>query len=256
MTPEREGRGPRQDKAGPVLRSEAKGKAETEPKRSGPSWKKTATRMRKEAQPETADRTLAPDEPEAVVSPPGDSLEAPRPVETAPPAESPVSDGGGAPAPDVPVEDGPKYRQQSRREAASGQSVPKQQPFRQESKQARPADKLRHDGDDSDGGSGGATSPPEPEPLRKARLRMEQRRGKADVAREKLANQKPCKPPGPVRRAAGLAGRGCGQKGSAVYQAAHPHPSGADGAAGGEPLQQSGGKLPIPTGCSGAPGAE
>ena len=208
MTPEREGRGPRQDKAGPVLRSEAKGKAETEPKRSGPSWKKTATRMRKEAQPETADRTLAPDEPEAVVSPPGDSLEAPRPVETAPPAESPVSDGGGAPAPDVPVEDGPKYRQQSRREAASGQSVPKQQPFRQESKQARPADKLRHDGDDSDGGSGGATSPPEPEPLRKARLRMEQQRGKADVAREKLANQKPCKPPGPVRRAAGLAGRG------------------------------------------------
>ena len=54
MTPEREGRGPRQDKAGPVLRSEAKGKAETEPKRSGPSWKKTAARMRKEAQPETA----------------------------------------------------------------------------------------------------------------------------------------------------------------------------------------------------------
>ena len=42
MTPEREGRGPRQDKAGPVLRSEAKGKAkaEAEPKRSGPSWKK------------------------------------------------------------------------------------------------------------------------------------------------------------------------------------------------------------------------
>ena len=37
---------------------------------------------------------------------------------------------------------------------------------------------------------------------------MEQRRGKADSAKEKLANQKPCKPPGPVRRAADLAGRG------------------------------------------------
>ena len=213
----------RQDKTGPALRSEAKGKAETEPKRSGPSWKKTAARMRKEAQPETAGRTLAPDEPEAVVSPPGDSLEAPRPVETAPTAESPVSDGGGAPAPDVPVEGGPKYRQQSRREAASGQSVPKQQPFRQESKQARPADKLHHNGDGAGGSSsGGGTSPPEPEPLRKARLRMEQRRGKADAAREKLANQKPCKPPGPVRRAAGLAGRGVhGYVHGKIFQVEH-----------------------------------
>ena len=224
MTPEREGRGPRQDKAGPVLRSEAKGKAkaETEPKRSGPSWKKAAARMRKEAQPETAGRTLAPDEPETVASPPGDSLEAPRPVETAPPAEAPVSDGGGAPAPDVPVEDGPKYRQQSRREAASGQRVPKQQPFRQESKQARTADKLRHDGDGAGGSSSGGASPPEPEPLRKARLRMEQRRGKADAAREKLANQKPYKPPGPVRRAAGLAGRGVhGYVHGKIFQVEH-----------------------------------
>ena len=220
MTPEREGRGPRQDKAGPVLRSEAKGKAkaEAEPKRSGPSWKKTAARMRKEAQPETVGRTSAPDEPETVVSPPGDSSEFPRPVEIAPPAEAPVSDGDG-----VPAEDGPKYRQQSRREAASGQSVPKQQPFRQESKQTRPADKLHHNGDGAGGSSsGGGTSPPEPEPLRKARLRMEQRRGKADAAREKLANQKPYKPPGPVRRAAGLAGRGVhGYVHGKIFQVEH-----------------------------------
>ena len=220
MTPEREGRGPRQDKAGPVLRSDAKGKAkaEAEPKRSGPSWKKTAARMRKEAQPETVGRTSAPDEPETAVSPPGDSSEFPRPVETAPPAEAPVSDGDG-----VPAEDGPKYRQQSRREAASGQSVPKQQPFRQESKQTRPADKLHHNGDGAGGSSsGGGTSPPEPEPLRKARLRMEQRRGKADAAREKLANQKPYKPPGPVRRAAGLAGRGVhGYVHGKIFQVEH-----------------------------------
>ena len=164
--------------------------------------------MRKEAQPETVGRTSAPDEPEAAASPSRDSSEVPRPVETVPPAEAPVPDGSGAPAPGVPVEASPKYRQQSRREAASGQSVPKQQPFRQESRQARPADKLRHDGDGAGGGSGGAASSPEPEPLRKARLRMEKQRGKADAAREKLANQKPYKPSGPVRRAAGLAGRG------------------------------------------------
>ena len=209
MTPEREGRSPRQDKAGPALRSEAAGKAKAEPKRGGPSWKKTAARMRKEAQPETSGQTSAPDEPEAAASPSGDSSEVPLPVETAPPAEAPAPDGGGVPAPAVPVEDSPKYRQQSRREAASGQSVPKQQPFRQESRQARPADKLRHDGDGAGGSSsGGGASAPEPEPLRKARLRMEKQRGKADAAREKLANQKPYKPPGPVRRAAGLAGRG------------------------------------------------
>ena len=175
--------------------------------------------MRKEAQPETAGQTSAPDEPEAAASPSGDSSEVPRPVETGPPAEAPVPDGGGAPAPDVPVEDSPKYRQQSRREAASGQSVPKQQPFRQESRQARPADKLRHDGD---GSGGGADSAPEPEPLRKARLRMEKQRGKADAAREKLANQKPYKPPSLVRRAAGLAGRGVhGYVHGKIFQVEH-----------------------------------
>lgn len=78
--------------------------------------------MRKEAQPETVGRTSAPDEPEAAASPSRDSSEVPRPVETVPPAEAPVPDGSGAPAPGVPVEASPKYRQQSRREAASGQS--------------------------------------------------------------------------------------------------------------------------------------
>ena len=222
MTPEREWRGPRQAKSGPALRSEAKGKAEAEPKRGGPSWKKAAARMKKEAQPETAGQTLAPDEPEAAASPLGDSSEVLRPAETVPPAEAPVPDGGGAPAPGVPVEDSPKYRQQSRREAASGQSVPKQQPFRQESRQARPADKLRHDEDGAGGGSGGAASAPEPEPLRKARLRMEKHRGKADAVREKLVNQKPYKPPGPVRRAAGLAGRGVhGYVHGKIFQVEH-----------------------------------
>ena len=223
MTPEREGRGPRQDKAGPALRSEAAGKAKAEPKRGGPSWKKAAARMRKEAQPETSGQTSAPDEPETAASPSGDSSEIPRPAETVPPAEAPVPDGGGAPAPGVPVEDSPKYRQQSRREAASGQSVPKQQPFRQESRQARPADKLRHDGDGAGGSSsGGGASAPEPEPLRKARLRMEKQRGKADAAREKLAGQKPYKPPGLVRRAAGLAGRGVhGYVHGKIFQVEH-----------------------------------
>ena len=56
------------------------------------------------------------------------------------------------------------------------------------------------------GGSSGVSGTDNP--LRKARLRMENQRGKADAAREKLTRQKPYKPPGPVRRAVGLAGRG------------------------------------------------
>lgn len=190
MTAEREGRRVRQDRAEPALRSEVKGKVEAEPKQSGPSWKKTAARMRAEPRQETAEPS--PGGAERVSDVPGASSEVPR------------SDGA-APTPAANTEDCPRYRQQSSREAASGQSVPKRQPFRQESRQARPADKLRHDGD-AVGGSSGVSGTDNP--LRKARLRMENQRGKADAAREKLTRQKPYKPPGPVRRAVGLAGRG------------------------------------------------
>lgn len=44
--------------------------------------------------------------------------------------------------------------------------------------------------------------------LNKSKLRMEKRGGKLEVAREKLANQKPPKRPGPVKRVGRAAGRG------------------------------------------------
>ncbi|WP_279067955.1 C40 family peptidase [Intestinimonas butyriciproducens] len=217
MRPEREGRGPRQDKAAPALRSDAKDKAEAEPKRVGPSWKKTARRIMAEAQPETA--APAAMEPESVLNVPGDSSEVPRPSDVvSPPAAAPAPDRSG-----VSGEDGPKYRRQSKREAASGQSVPKRQPLRQESRTDSPADKLHHDdGGGAGGRSGGdeAGSAPEPEPLRKSRLRMEKRETKLNKSREKLASQKPYKPPGPVRWAAGLAGRSVhGYVHGKIYQA-------------------------------------
>ena len=231
MTPEREGRGPRQDKADPTLRFDNGKDKEvaTASGRPAGAWKKAAARVRAEAQAETA---TAPDAPEAAADLPGDASEFPWPGGTAPPVEAPVSDRGGDPVSGAPAEDSPKYRHQSKREAASGQSVPKQQVFRQESRQARPADKLRHDGVGADNGprSDGAASAPEPEPLRKARLRMEKQRGKADAAREKLAGQKPYKPPGPVRRAAGLAGRGVhGYVHGKIFQVEHEN-AGTEGA--------------------------
>lgn len=180
MTPEREGRGPRQDRAEPALRFDGKGKEE--PKAGGRpagAWKKASARIRAaEAQPETA--APAPNAP-------GTS-----PVEKAPRptgADPPIEGGAGA----APVEGN---------SAPLGQSVPK---YRQESRQAQPADKLHHGG--NTGGAADGNSP-EPQKLRKARQRMEHFDGKRNTAREKLARQKPYKPPGPVRRVAGYAGRG------------------------------------------------
>ena len=65
----------------------------------------------------------------------------------------------------------------------SGQSVPKSRKskFRQKSQQQKTAE---------------------------SKLRMERRGKKLDAARKKLAKQKPLKPKGPVRRVAGVAGRG------------------------------------------------
>lgn len=196
MTPEREGRGPRQDKAESALRFDGKGKEE--PKAGGRpagAWKKTSARIRAtEAQPETS--TPAPNAP-------GTS-----PVEEAsrPAAADTTMEGGtgAAPAEGASGQSVPKYRQRSHREDTAHQSS-FQGKYRQESQQARPADKLRH-GKNTEGGSGGNT--PEPELLRKARLRMEKRETKLNGNREKLASQKPYKPPGPVRQVAGYAGWG------------------------------------------------
>ena len=64
MTPEREepGRGPRQDKADPALRFEAKGKEEVKAGGRGQSWKKAAARMSQEQRPPEAE-PVAPLDP-------------------------------------------------------------------------------------------------------------------------------------------------------------------------------------------------
>ena len=181
MTPEREGRGPRQDKAEPALRFEGKGKEE--PKAGGRSWKKASARIRAaEAQPETAAPVPGAPGPEAQ-TPDTPIEEAPRPAGADPPIEGGV---GSAPAEGALGQSVPKYRQRSRR-ADSAQPSASQGKYRQESRRARPADKLHHGGNTSGGAAGGA--PPEPEPLRKSRLRMEKRETKLNKSREKLALQ-------------------------------------------------------------------
>ena len=79
--------------------------------------------------------------------------------------------------------------------------------FRQESKQSRPSDRLHHDGDSTGTGPKNGAPTPEPEKLRKTRQRMEYREAKLNTAKGKLERQKPSKAPGPIKRAAGFAGR-------------------------------------------------
>ena len=84
----------------------------------------------------------------------------------------------------------------------SGQSVPKSK-FRRKSQQQKTAE---------------------------SKLRMERRGEKLDAAREKLAKQKPPKPKGPVRRVAGVAGRGVhGFVHGKIYEVEHEN-VGAEGA--------------------------
>ena len=82
MTPEREGRGPRQDKADPALRFDGKGETAEESKAGGRSWKKASARMRAEA-PATDKPEQGPQAPYA----PGEP-------ETSPTGEAPRSTGG------------------------------------------------------------------------------------------------------------------------------------------------------------------
>ena len=248
MTPEREGRGPRMDKAGPALRFD-----KAEPKARGRpagAWKKASAHMVAESavQPEAAPvregaAPYVPDAPEA--SPVG---EAPRPAD----GEPRQAEGGGAPdtEPKALGQSVPKFRQHGRVESASGQRVHRGK-FRQDSQQARPSDRLHHDGGgsspDSDGpatggpGAGGG-DPPEPEKLRKARQRMEHFDGKRGAAREKLAQQKPPKKPGPVKYAAGYAGRSVhGFVHGKIYQVEHEN-VGTEGAHRSELVGEAAGR--------------
>lgn len=130
----------------------------------------------------------------------------------------------------------PKLRQHSKRENPSDAGAQKQK-FRQDSGQPRPSDRLRRDGgnpavpngapaqaqrsglrgEKEAQGSGrsfrhqaeteqSGLCADAPDKLRKSRQRMEYRQSKLETATDRLARQKPRKPPGPVKQAASLAG--------------------------------------------------
>jgi hypothetical protein len=90
-----------------------------------------------------------------------------------------------------------------RSKATSGQHGPKSQSgkFRQESEQPRPSERLRQE-DEAPPHDGGATDPKadnEAKRFEKAGQKAEKTGAKLDAAKEKLANQKPVKRPGPVK---------------------------------------------------------
>lgn len=233
MTPERKGKEPRQEAESP-LRFE-KGAAGTEPRAKGRpngAWKKTAARMVKEQQSPapaaSGGRELSP-EPTVAQVPAGpeteqhtdtvyDPAQPGAPVlentpqqagdNTGPEAEPNDPEPGQAGGNGTSGQNVHKFRQHSRREVTSGQSVPKEAEgkFRQDSGQPRPSDRLRRDGGGGHGTTGRPKDAPEPEKLRKSRQRMEYRQSKLETATDRLTRQKPRKPPGPVKQAAGLAG--------------------------------------------------
>ena len=260
MTPEREepGRGPRQDKAEPALRFDKGTDIETPGQkakgRPAGAWKKAAARMSREQRPPEAE-PAAPSDP----GPPADNA-GPATSENGVPAKSAdfVGRGGATERGDFGTlcPEGaerslcrrvPKYRQHSKRETREpGASSEK---FRRDSKQARPADKLHRDGgagpQPSDGGKAGTDPGPEPDTLRKSRLRMEKRGDKLNAARDKLARQKPYKPPGPVRRAAGFAGRSVhGFAHGKVYEVEHEN-VGTEGAHRSELVAEAAGRRAV-----------
>ena len=96
----------------------------------------------------------------------------------------------------------------------SGQHAPKpgKSKFRQESSAAKPSDKLRHDGEESSGVSshnGPKTdkkTTKDSRKIKKSKLRAEKSGVKLGKARDKLAKQKPQKPPGAVKNISRAAG--------------------------------------------------
>lgn len=103
----------------------------------------------------------------------------------------------------------------------SGQVGPKLKPggkLKQDSEQARPSDRLRHEeepppvGEAADGGAAHSENPKdkkaarEDKQMERSKFRAEKSGDKLNKAREKLADQKPPKKPGPVKTAGRAAG--------------------------------------------------
>ena len=121
---------------------------------------------------------------------------------------------GYSPGTPPPVEDTP---------GTSGQFGPKSKggKYKRDSEQARPSERLRHDGGeappgdgaaphDSGGGAGsdGKKSARDSKRMNKSKFRVEKTEAKLDNARDKLAKQKPPKKPGPVKTVGRAAGAG------------------------------------------------
>lgn len=144
----------------------------------------------------------------------------PPPIPDPPGASPPVGNGSGPAPPDMK-----KRKLQFEDEAApdtvippksadpatSGQLGPKSGKLRQDSEKPRPSERLRRDGEAPPGGeTAGDGAAPHDGPadkkaakdrkrMEKSKLRMEKSGDKLNTAREKLANQKPPKKPGPIK---------------------------------------------------------
>jgi len=146
-----------------------------------------------------------------------------RPVSNTGPAHTePIRD---APARSLNFKDAPGVSPPQEAPPTSGQNVQKSKggKFRQDSEQARPSDRLRHDeapppdgepAADSGGDAphdgprpGGKKTAREDRRYEKSGRRVEKSGAKLDNARDKLAAQKPPKRPGPVKTIGRAAGR-------------------------------------------------
>lgn len=228
MSPEHKGKSPRREQArAAALRFE---KAEPEAPATQPKsgeWKRAANRQKAKPAPATT----------AVRERPGQA-------DPLPEASAHMSDKGD----DTPQLAPPPAQPEVSRRVASGQVVPKSS-FRQQSKQAKPSERLHHEPKTAEalhseektmlhqegeavqdvpppkpkarpkprpqrpGESASAPSPdpapevPADETLGRATARVERREEKLNRATGRLERQRPIKPPGPVKRAAGFAGR-------------------------------------------------
>ena len=111
-----------------------------------------------------------------------------------------------APSHDPYLEDGDALPHEEA-PTTSGQNVYKSknaEKFRRDSEQARPSERLRHDNDAPPGDKKAAR---DSKRMKKSKFRVDKTGVKLDNARDKLANQKPPKKPGPVKTAGRAAGR-------------------------------------------------
>lgn len=164
MTPDRDdgGRSPRREKSESAFRLEKAKRESIEPeRRSVPSWKRTAAKLNKEQAAPAGPRDDAGTLPQADNPAPSVPVDGGEQEQRDTEPEAPRQDASGQSV--------PKYRQHSRREQI--EASPANQKFRQNSSQPPPAEKLHR------GAAGAAADQPEPDKLRKARRRMEQREG-------------------------------------------------------------------------------